>query len=120
MNDAVRDCLVTGFESITETLDLPDKDDRHVLAAAIRCDAQAIVTANLRDFPHHVLSAWGVEAIAPDEFVLDLIDLDLKVVWACVQQIADSRVNPPQDVDEVLSQLERSGLIEAASALRVR
>ena len=52
--------------------------------------------------------------------VLDLIDLGLKIVWACVQQIADSRVNPPQDVDEVLSQLERSGLIKAASALRVR
>ena len=35
INGAVRDCLVTGYEPLIEALDLPDPDDRHVLAAAI-------------------------------------------------------------------------------------
>lgn len=51
MNKAVADSLVTGFEHLVDGLDLPDPDDRHVLAAAVRAGAQAIVTANLKDFP---------------------------------------------------------------------
>jgi predicted nucleic acid-binding protein len=51
MDKAVDDCLVTGYRALIPSLDLPDPDDRHVLAAAIagRCDV--IVTQNLRDFP---------------------------------------------------------------------
>ena len=44
MNKAVRDCLVTGYEPLVESLQLPDPDDRHVLAAAIKSSAQVIVT----------------------------------------------------------------------------
>lgn len=120
MNAALRDCLVRGHEPIIDGLDLPDKDDRHVLAAAVRCNAQSIVTANVRDFPAATLASWNVEAIAPDEFVLDLIDLDAKIVWACLQQIADSRHRPPENVDDVLNQLERSGLVESVAVLRDR
>ena len=47
MNEAVRDCLVTGYEDLIESLSLPDPDDRHVLAAAIRAGAEVIVTYNL-------------------------------------------------------------------------
>lgn len=42
MNRAAPDCLVTGYEHLIEGLDLPDLDDRHVLAAAIRANAQAM------------------------------------------------------------------------------
>ena len=51
MNVAVPDCLVTRYEPLIEGLQLPDPDDRHVLAAAIQCGAQIIVTKNLIDFP---------------------------------------------------------------------
>jgi predicted nucleic acid-binding protein len=51
MNRAVRGCLVTGYEPLVESLQLPDPDDRHVLAAAIKSSAQVIVTTNLKDFP---------------------------------------------------------------------
>jgi predicted nucleic acid-binding protein len=45
MNSGVTDCLVTGFESLEAGLtELPDPDDRHVLAAAIHSGAQEIVT----------------------------------------------------------------------------
>ena len=56
MNDAVRDCLVSGYEDLTATLSLPDPDDRHVLAAAIRARADVIVTYNLCDFPAPTLA----------------------------------------------------------------
>ncbi len=56
MIQAVRDCMVTGYEPLVEGLVLPDPDDRHVLAAAIRANAQAIVTANLKDFPKTALA----------------------------------------------------------------
>ncbi|MCD2157974.1 PIN domain-containing protein [Rhodococcus cerastii] len=62
MNAAVPDCLVTGYEKLISALALPDVDDRHVLAAAIRAGAQVIVTANLRDFPDSELEQFGVEA----------------------------------------------------------
>lgn len=74
MNGNVRDCLVTGYEALISTLELPDPDDRHVLAAAIRSSSSVIVTFNLNDFPAQALAPYCVEAIHPDEFVSQLID----------------------------------------------
>ncbi|WP_233509874.1 PIN domain-containing protein [Actinomadura craniellae] len=118
MNLAVRDCLVENYEPLIEGLKLPDPGDRHVLAAAIRANAQVIVTSNLKDFPAEDMDPWGIEAKSPDDFVLDQIGLDSRIVWACVQQIADSRNNPPETVDDVLDALEAAGLVEAVAALR--
>ncbi|HLU72973.1 PIN domain-containing protein [Nocardiopsis composta] len=115
---AVRDCLVTKYEPLIGALDLPDPDDRHVLAAAVRARAQVIVTSNLRDFPAASLAPWDLESKSPDEFLLDQIHLDRKVVWACVQQIADSWRCPPGTVDDVLDRLERAGLVRATAELR--
>src|SRR5450432_3552157 len=67
--------LVTGYEDLIESLQLPDPDDRHVLAAAIRGRADVIVTMNLRDFPEAVLDSFGIEAQHPDEFILHLLGL---------------------------------------------
>lgn len=119
MNAAVPDCLVREFEPLMGDLKLPDPDDRHVLAAAIKVGAQVIVTDNLADFPDDALAPWSIEAKAPDDFVLDLIDFDARVVYACVQQIVDERRNPPQSFEEVLGQLERSGLVESVAELRL-
>ena len=115
---AVRDCLVLGYEPLISALELPDPDDRHVLAAAIKSRAQVIVTNNLGDFPPDVLAGWNVEAKHPDEFVLDQIDLDRQAVYGEVQRIADSYARPPLTVSDVLRALERDGLVEAAAALR--
>ena len=70
MCSAVRDSLVVGYEQLIDSLDLPGKDDRHVLAAAIRSGAQVIVTYNLKDFPAAALDPFGIEAQSPDDFVL--------------------------------------------------
>ena len=118
INSAVPDCLVTGYEPLTEGLQLPHPKDRHVLAAAITAGAQVIVTANLKHFPAELLAPWNVEAKSPDDFVLDQISIDDRTVFACVQAIADSRNQRPETVDDVLGQLERAGLVESAAALR--
>jgi predicted nucleic acid-binding protein len=118
MNEALRDCLVSGYEPLIEGLKLPDPADRHVLAAAIRAGAQVIVTSNLKHFPTAGLRPWDVEPKSPDDFVLDQVGIDGRTVAACVQQVADSRTRPPQDMEDVLSQLERDGLVESVAALR--
>jgi predicted nucleic acid-binding protein len=119
MNIAVRDCLVTGYEPLIESLKLPDPDDRHVLAAAIKSGAQVIVTSNLKDFPEAELQQWNVEAKSPDDFVLDQINIDARIVYSCVREIANSRRNPPETVDDVLAELERAGLVQSVAALRL-
>ena len=111
MNAAVRDCLVSGYEPLIAALELPDPNDRHVLAAAIKAKAQIIVTKNLRDFPAERLAPWGLKAKSPDSFVRDQIDIDRQAVWACVQQIVDSRTRNPVTIEDVLKQLERDGLV---------
>lgn len=76
MDVAVPDACVTGYEELIAGLTLPDADDRHVLAAAIRCDASVIVTFNRKDFPCSALGVYDIEAQHRDEFVSNLFDLD--------------------------------------------
>src|SRR5690554_3578464 len=75
MDRHVRDAKVYGYEPLIEGLSLPDLDDRHVLAAAIRCNANAIVTFNLKDFPEDSLRPYDIEVIHPDDFILYQIDM---------------------------------------------
>ena len=59
MNENVRDCLVIDYQWLIEKLNLPDPNDRHVLAAAIKAKAEVIVTSNLKDFPQSELVQPG-------------------------------------------------------------
>lgn len=70
----------------------------------------SIVTRNLKDFPESGLQPWDIEAKSPDAFVLDQVHIDIGAMAASVRQIADSRTNPPQAIEDVLTQLERDGL----------
>ncbi|OJW16362.1 MAG: PIN domain-containing protein [Planctomycetales bacterium 71-10] len=118
MNEAVRDCLVTGYEGLIEHLDLPDRDDRHVLAAAIRAGAQVIVTFNLKDFPASILSAHAIEAQHPDEFLAALFDALPAAVRAAVERQRERLRNPPRTTEELLATLEGQGLIRTVARLR--
>lgn len=118
MCEAIPDCIVTGHEPLIDGLELPDPNDRHVLAAAIRCSAQVTVTSNLADFPVSVLEPFNIEAQDPDQFVLDLVDLAPGRVAAVVQQQADALRNPPRTVDDLLETLSASGLPRTVAALR--
>ena len=117
MCEAVANCIVTGYEPLIDGLTLPDPDDRHVLAAAIRCSAQVIVTSNLKDFPASALERFNIEAQSPDQFVLDLVNLAPARVAAVIQQQSAALQSPRRTVDELLDDLSRS-LPRAAAPLQ--
>lgn len=118
MNEAVRDCLVTGYEDLIASLSLPDPDDRHVLAAAIRAGADVIVTYNLTDFPTEKLARFDIEAQHPDGFLVGLLDLAPGVVCAAVKRQGESLQNPAKTAEELLAALEGQGLTQAVAWLR--
>ncbi|VTT28084.1 Uncharacterised protein [Klebsiella pneumoniae] len=119
MDRHVPDALVTGYQSLTESIrGLPDKDDRHVVAAAIVARAEGIVTFNLKDFPDDVLATWNLRAIHPDSFITDLTELDITVVLDAARRQRASLKSPPFTPDEFLDCLLRQQLPETVSRLR--
>ncbi len=72
MNAAFPDAEVHGFEELIDLIELPDLDDRHVLAAGIKCNAGAIITFNTKDFPQEILDQHNIEVYSPDEFISQL------------------------------------------------
>jgi predicted nucleic acid-binding protein len=118
MNAHVRDALIQNFEDLIPALSLPDPDDRHVLAAAIRGRADVIVTYNLKDFPAEVISVHGVSAQHPDEFLTHLVDLAPGVVLSAIQRLRGSLTRPEVSVEEYLATLERQELSAFVSKLR--
>jgi hypothetical protein len=117
MDQAIPDALVTGYENLIADLILPDLNDRHVLAAAIRCGASVIVTFNEKDFPNHILETFGMEAQHPDVFVDNLWDLDQAAVLAAAQRHRLQLKNPVIDVDRYLAILLKQGLVQTTNAL---
>lgn len=118
MNTSVLDSLVTGHEPLIEAIVLPDPDDRHVVAAAIRCGANAIVTYNLKDFPEAALQPLGIEAQHPDDFVLCQIDLGPAVVLRALREQRAALKNPPRSLDDFLNTLESQQLVQTVARLR--
>jgi cytosine/adenosine deaminase-related metal-dependent hydrolase len=118
MNMHVRDCLVTGFEHLIPSVELPDADDRHVLAAAIHAGANLIVTFNLKDFPQDQLKRYRLTAQHPDDFIFDLLDLHAARVCEAVASHRRSLKNPPKTADEYLDTLLKQGLTHTVGLLR--
>lgn len=114
----VRDCLIEGYEELIENLKLPDLNDRHVLAAAIRINAQIIVTFNLSDFPSQAISKYGIDAQHPDEFLNHLFDLDPTRFMNTTQETRLSLKHPPKTWEEYLTILEKQSLPQIAACLK--
>jgi len=117
MDRAIPDGPGTGYDDLIAGLTLPDPDDRHVLAAAIRCNASVIVTFNERDFPNEVLADFGIEAQHPDVFVENLFDLDQAAVVAAAQRQRRQLKHPPIAVDRYLEILLKQGLVQTCKSL---
>lgn len=118
MNEAVRDCLVTGHKKLIATLSLPDQEDRHVLAAAICSKATVIVTFNLKDFPAKTLARFDIKAQHPDAFLTELLNQSAGLVCAAVKLQRESLRNPQRTIEELLTTLESQGLIQTVIRLR--
>ena len=118
MDAGVPDCLVKDYHNLIPTLELPDPDDRHVLAAAIVAKANVIVTCNLRDFPDKNLAKYNIKAQHPDKFIAHLIDLKPFRVCAAVALIRKRLKNPPRSALEYIDKIEQQQLPQTAAALR--
>lgn len=75
MDTAFDDAKVTGYEDLVASM-TNDPKDRHVLAAAVRCGAHAIITANVRHFPPASLAPYDISVITPDDFLIHQFHLN--------------------------------------------
>jgi len=120
MRRHVPDAIVTDYEHLIETLELPDKDDRHVLAAAIQARATIIATFNLKDFPDAYLAPYGVQAVHPDALVTKLL-LDGRSATAVCEAMARHRAEfkrAPKSAEEYLAMLEAVGFTDSVALVR--
>jgi hypothetical protein len=84
-----------------------DEKDRHVLAAAQACGAEAVITSNLKHFPETSTAPLGIDAIHPDDFLQTLFAIDPALVNLVLEEQAADLIDPPFTVDEVLEALHR-------------
>lgn len=117
MQSAFPDAEVKGYDDLIGGLTC-DPKDRHVLAAAIRANAEVIVTFNLKDFPATALDPYDLEAIHPDEFLLDQLDLFPVLTLDAVYEIASGYENPPMTPETLLDRLETAGVHRFVEAVR--
>lgn len=110
MIEAIENSLVEDYGDLIPSLTLPDADDRHVLAAAIKAEADLILTTNLKDFPLQALTVWNLTAKHPDNFTAELLDTDKEIVIAVVKEMRARRKRPPISAEDFLAQLKRQGL----------
>lgn len=118
IREAFPESEVTGHGTLIDGLSLPDPDDRHVLAAAIVCGAQHIVTDNLKDFPLSATVPYGIEAISPDEFLHRTFELYPARATAVLRDVRKRYDNPPYTPAEFVLDLVAKGLPKLAAQAR--
>ena len=112
------DACVTGWEGLDGTFGLPDRDDEHVVAAAVVGNAGAIVTANLRHLrvpavPSHI------HVLSAAEFASDTVSVDPARALRAVTTISERFRRPPMGVDDILTELvHRYAWLDAVEMLR--
>ena len=117
MDRAVLNCLVTGYESLVENFQLPDPDDRHILAAAVKTRADMILTFNARDFPERVVEPLGIEICDPDEFLLDLFGISEELFIEYVKADFEHYKAPAIAFANYVEDLRKAGVPKTAKLI---
>lgn len=116
-NLAFPDALVHNYEGLLANLKLPDPKDCHVLAAAIKTNANIIVSNNTKDFPKAYLETFALKIKSADDFLTDIIDLNQEEAVNAFREMVLNKKNPEINEYEVLSLLRKSGLNNTADYL---
>ncbi len=119
MNDAFPDAQVKNYESIISSLDLPDQNDRHVLAAAIRSKSSFIITRNLKDFPSIILNPFGIQAVSPDLFLSALVKIYPIQTVLAFRKLVKNKTRPLFTEEEVLLILQKNNLRKTAKEIKL-
>ena len=114
------EALVAGYEHLKSGLKLPDNGDLHVLAAAIQCGAQHIITDNVRDFPASALEVHCIEAIEADEFLARTFDLYTAEAMTVLRELREHYSKPPFSPSEFVLDLTARGMPKLAARVRSR
>ena len=118
MNNAFPDAEINSFEELIDGLELPDPNDRHVLAAAIKCKADGIITFNHKDFPAEYLGQYDIDVYSPNEFIDLLNTLNPLVVKQAFENQLASLKNPPMTREALIKSLTKCGLENVSKYLK--
>lgn len=116
MNLAIPDALVP-LASNEDGYDLPDPDDRHILAAALACEAEVLLTFNLKDFPLAAIPA-DLQVVHPDPYLADYFRAYPQAVTEALRSLRANLKRPPLTQAEVLVGLEKAGLPQFARTVQ--
>lgn len=117
VQEAFPDAQVLNYEALIPALELPDHKDRHVLAAAIKTNANVIVTQNIKDFPTQYLSQFGLSAKGLDDFLTDTIDLNHETAVRSFKRLVANKYRPPLTEHQMLDRYRKLGLVDTANYL---
>ncbi len=112
------DAIVDGYQALIPALKLPDPDDRHVLAAAIKAGAHAIVTENLKDFPDECMAQYEIEVQTADNFLVSTFELYADDAIQAIRKMRARYHQPPISASELIMSLLRKGLVRTAAELK--
>lgn len=117
MDQAFPESSIHVEESEWSQFDLPDPDDRHVLAAAAQGQADALATRNIKDFPQKLLDSFSIQVITPDDLLCVLLRRNPEATANAIRELIDSRHRPPINIPDFAKRLERSGATQFAAAI---
>ena len=117
METAFPEASVDDYNGLVDALELPDPDDRHVLACAIKPKADVIVTENLKDFPKAALEPHELTAVGLDDFIADILDMAGAEAIAALRQMRERFQNPAIDAEDLILRIEKLGLTQTANIL---
>src|ERR1035437_676373 len=103
MESAFEDANVPDYECLAASM-TNDPKDRHVLAAAVRCGAHAIITDNVRHFPPASLKPYDVDVLTPDDFLVQQFHLNCDLL---VEKLAAQAAARGVALQSLLDRLQR-------------
>lgn len=118
MEQAFEDASVTDFDKFLCVCEgLPDPNDAHVIAAALKTQAAVIVTDNLKDFPIEILGPLNLDVRSADDFIADTIALDQGRAVAAIRRMRERFKKPEMTAENLLIAMEAAGLTDAPMSL---
>ena len=118
MEKAFPEARVKNYNKfLSSVTDLPDPDDWHVLAAALKAQVVLIVTENISHFPAEVLDQFNIEAMTSDQFIASTIDLNPENAVAALRELRQRLRNPAFGQSGFLQRMRDIGLQETSTLL---
>ena len=118
MDKALPQARVSGYERLIDDINLPDPDDRHIVAAGVAGGASVILTWNLRDFSTPELQRHGLTARTPDAFLSNLHNIAPALMTASLSNARRNLGKSGLSASDVLAVLKVQKLVQLADRLR--